>query len=96
MKSYLHKAFLIDLEGNKKPVEPANGSDFSLEELYRHLDCTIVEVVNTIDGRIMIIDEEGKLKTNSKVNVKATLLYSKGFIENIVGKAIVCHPSMFK
>ncbi len=96
MKSYLNNAFLVDVDGVKKSVLPANGNDFTLAELYHHLDCTTIEVVRTIDGNIMIIDEEGKLKPDNKINVKATLLYSKGFIDQIVGKAIVCHPSMLQ
>lgn len=95
MKSYLNNAFLVDVDGVKKSVLPANGNDFTLAELHNHLDCTITQVVRTIDGNIMIVDGVGKLNPNKKVNVKATLLYSKGFIDQIVGKALVCHPSMY-
>ena len=58
------------------PLNPAEG--FELEELYNLLECRIVEVVSLSDGRIMIVDEEGKLIENAVNNQNATELFQPG------------------
>jgi hypothetical protein len=41
-------------------VRPANRRDFQLEELYRLLNCTTIELVTTFTGDLMVIDGDGK------------------------------------
>lgn len=90
-------AVLILPDGTEKEITPLNGKNFTLPELYTLLECEIIESVSAIDGRRIIVDEEGKLKPNPIKNVKATLLYMKGFSgDYIVGRAIVCKPRMFR
>ncbi|WP_276977689.1 hypothetical protein [Flavobacterium filum] len=57
-------------------VEPLNKTDFTLQELYNLINTDIIQVLELYDGAIMIIDEEGKLKDDAKVNKLATQLYS--------------------
>lgn len=88
-------AILVDVDGSVKNIEPRNGKKFQLEELYEILGCNYVERVSTYDGRIIICDEEGKLKPNYRVNVRASLLYVYGDHVQIAGKVIICKPKFF-
>tara|TARA_R110001606_G_scaffold397937_1_gene575776 strand:+ start:2206 stop:2481 length:276 start_codon:yes stop_codon:yes gene_type:complete len=74
-------------------VKPENGSTFTLQELYKIVDCSMVEFLY-IDGYIMIIDEEGKLN-NKSVNDVATYHYRKHSKNHdyVVGNALVCDRS---
>jgi hypothetical protein len=57
-------------------IMPANNRHFSLYELYKLIECELVQVVELYDETIMIIDEEGKLKVNPVINKLASQLYS--------------------
>jgi hypothetical protein len=71
-------AKLIKTNGEEIEVSPANGNDFTLDECYAHIGCNMVEVVELSDGRVMILDEEGKLKDEIERNDKATELFMQG------------------
>lgn len=96
-------ALLLKADGQQVIIQSENLSDFTLEELYKHLSCTTVEIARSQaaaqQGRrykdyILIIDEEGKLK-NNRINNVASEWYSSP-VDQIVGDAIICHDSMFK
>lgn len=70
-------AQLIKPNGEVTEIVPENGNDFSLEECYKLLGCEMVEVVELADGRIMVLDEEGKLHDEIEINEKATELFMK-------------------
>ena len=93
-------ATLYTTDGGERPVTPENGKDFKLKELYKLLKCDLVEVVYLNSNLIMIIDEEGKLRSEHKVNQKATMRAWKHMAihpkDVIVGDAIVCDTTMFK
>ena len=79
MEKLLDLSAPIFIAGDNSKVEniqPLNGSDFTLKELYNILQCDIIQVVPLYDGTIMIIDEEGKLKNDAVPNRLATQLYS--------------------
>ena len=40
-----------------QPVSPQNGRSFKLAELYRLLDCELVDVIRLTDELILIIDD---------------------------------------
>ena len=83
-------ALLIKADGSRRIVF-AEGNFFSLQEMYSVLDCSIVQPVFLQDGRVMWIDEEGKLKPHS-VNLPATvLLHKAGGLQNdyIAGSALI-------
>jgi hypothetical protein len=76
---------------------PANGTDFSLEELQQMVGGHI-EIVRLSSGYIIVIDEEGKLK-GKPVNAPASLLYDisyPGIDDAIVGTAVWCKSEMVK
>lgn len=91
------KSYLVTVEDKRQEVVPENGKHFKLNELYRLLDCTSIQIVQSInEGELLVIDEEGKLKPNARTNVKATLLYAHGAQDPVVGKALVCPAEMIE
>lgn len=78
----------------KEEVQPKNGTDFSLEELQGYIGGHI-EIVPLTKDRLMIVDEEGKLK-GLPLNIPATKIYNdESFCvtDTIVGNALVCKRS---
>lgn len=70
---------LIEAGGDIIPVNPIDPKKgFQLDELYKMLQCNLVEVVPLHDGRIMICDEESKLSDEPEINKEATRLYQEG------------------
>ena len=94
------KAKLLKASGEVMEIEPKNGTDFKLDELYKHLNCSLIEVVNLNQDDIMIVDDEGKLTSNNVVNVNATKLAQENqaiiFWDYIAGNAIVCNRKMIR
>lgn len=97
------QAILIQTDGTEITMNPRNGTDFQLEELYELLKCELIEIcLCQASGQIaranrdyiLIIDEEGKLK-NRERNDKATEWYSSP-VDVIVGPAILCHTDMLR
>lgn len=84
-------ATLISPENNCTDAQPANGKDFKLTELYKFLNCKIVEVVDLRNGKLMIIDEKGKLKSDFKFNNLATFIARPvlGSGDRIAGFALI-------
>jgi Domain of unknown function (DUF3846) len=83
-------AILIKPDGSKRMVF-AEGDFFTLKEMYSVLDCSIIQPIFLEDGRIMWIDEEGKLKPHN-VNLSATgLLHKAGGLlsDYIAGLALI-------
>lgn len=94
-------AKLIKVNG-KKPlgvskVEPDNGTDFQLQELYELLEVDTIEIVKSSNGRhLVVIDEEGKLKPDPVVNGLASILCFPGGRDMIVGNALICDTEEIK
>lgn len=87
------KARLLNVDGTDTVIEPKNGSSFGLKELYELIGCDMVQmVVLQPSGKLMLMDEEGKLKANAELNVKASTLWG----DAVVGKVVICEKSMFK
>lgn len=87
-------ADLLRADGTREPVSPKNGVDFQFKgEAYDLIGTDMIEIVATRDGRMMLIDEEGKLK-GKPINAAATALYRYGLFryggDVIVGDVIVC------
>jgi hypothetical protein len=82
-------AEIIRVDGSREPVTPTNGTDFKFEQVYPLIGTDIIQIVACRDGRIMLCDEEGKLK-DKPVNFAATQLYVHGTHDPIVGDVLVC------
>ena len=94
------KAKLLKASGEVMEIEPKNSTDFKLDELYKHLKCSLVEVINLNQDDIMVVDEEGKWASNNVINVNATVLAQENraivFWDYVVGDAIVCNRKMIR
>ena len=79
----------------EKSVFPENDT-FTLKEMYKYTNSTIVEFVY-LNGHIMIIDEEGKLN-DKPLNELATYYFRKNkkVHDIIVGDALICELSEIK
>ena len=93
------KAKLLKASGEVIEIEPKNGTDFKLDELYKHLNCSLVEVINLKQDDIMVVDEEGKY-TSNVVSVNATVLAQENraivFWDYVAGDTIVCNRKMIR
>jgi hypothetical protein len=91
-------ATLLKTDGSSTPVKPENGTDFKLEELYKLIGTDMVEVVPLANGRILVIDEEGKLKGKG-VNAEADRLFQVKRMQwgdYIVGDAVLMDSEDFR
>lgn len=86
-------ARLIEPGGSNLEVKPVS-KRFTLKEMYDLVDCSIVEFVYLDDGRIMVIDEDGKIN-NKTMNSEATKAVKHNLFpgDYIVGNALLCDPN---
>lgn len=86
----------IKSSGEKIEVEPKNGTDFKLGELKGFVG-GYIEIILLKDGRIMVVNEEGKLN-RLPINDNATLIWEEiyGCTDVIVGDVLVCKESEIK
>lgn len=68
-----------------REVTPKNGRDFTFQELYALIGCSVIELVHLPNGHLMVIDEEGKFTSEPQRNARATKL--AGFISPTAMKA---------
>ena len=82
-------ACVLHIDGTQTTVTPASPPAFSLEELHALVGGWI-EVVYLPDGRLMVIDEEGKLKGYPR-NEQATRLAAGRLMvsDYIAGTAVI-------
>jgi hypothetical protein len=80
-------AMLLRADGSAEMLQPTNGVNWQLAEL-QTLVGGYIEVGRTIDGKYLVLDEEGKLK-RKPLNIAATRLYQYGRHDPIVGDAVV-------
>lgn len=95
------KGKLLTTDGTIMDVEPLNGETFSLHELYRILDCDLIEIVRLQGSEdILVIDEEGKFSQYPEFNSIATEIAHKhraiSQYDYIVGKALLCNSDMIE
>lgn len=94
------KAKLLKASGEVVEIKPKNGTDFKLDELYTHLQCSVVDVINLNQDDIMVVDDDGKLTSNNVINVNATVLAQENrailFWDYVAGNAIVCNRKMIR
>lgn len=89
-------AQILKVSGQSENVEPANGTGFTLTEAQTIVG-GYVELIHLFDGRIMLINEEGKL-AGLPLNVEATRLFlvERAGYDVIVGDALVCANEQFQ
>lgn len=89
-------ATLYRTNNTQEEIQPANGTDFTLKEAQAVVG-GYVEIAHLEDGRIMILNEEGKLE-GLPVNLNATNLFLRGRdgYDEIVGDVLVCKDEEFR
>ena len=89
-------AQIIKTTGEVIETQPKNGTDFQFDELQAIVG-GYIEVVNMRDGRLIVCDEEGKLKGKER-NHKATDIFHSVFNTNdfMVGDVLVCNENEIK
>lgn len=89
-------ATIVKTDGSKVNVEPKNGNDFKLAEL-QSIVGGYIEIIYLPDGKIMVLNEEGKLD-GLEVNIQATLLYQAAYRVDdfIVGDVLICESEQVK
>ena len=85
------------LDGTVTDVQPRNRTDFTLEELKEFIGGGYIEIVRLDHQRILVCDEEGKLK-HFAINLLATQLWHQvyGPTDFIVGDVLVCSRRLVK
>lgn len=86
---------ILKVDGSQQDYPPANGKTFTLDELKKAIGGGWIEIIRLPGGRLMVIDEEGKLK-NMELNRQATLLLPFFMKDCIVGDALLCEASMIE
>lgn len=70
-------AVRISVDGVVENIAPINGSDFSLEEMYKLIGQDIIELVYLPNDKLFVIDEEGFYRTPLKINWLATRILTE-------------------
>ena len=90
-------AKIIKTDGTCQPVQPANGTDFTLEEMQAIVGGDI-ELVYLNDTEIMVVNEEGK-NNSLDLNREATRVFRKNYPDSddyIVGNVLVCDDEQIR
>lgn len=90
------KAQLIRVNEEPKDITPENGTDFNLQELYRLLECDMIQIITLAEGTIMIMDENGKFRAERNDTATAMArpyLFTGDYVS---GHVIVCDSDMVR
>ena len=77
-------ATIIKINGETENIEPENGKIFTLKELQQVVN-GLIEIVYLNEDKLMIVDEEGLLKSNPMINREASNIAN----QPIVGQVII-------
>ena len=81
-------ATIINISGKRENIETADRKVFTLQELQKAVDGYIQIVPlnqGEFVGKLMIVDEDGKLKSDAKLNSEASRIAG----QKIVGQVII-------
>lgn len=104
-------ALRIDPNGLCREVEPQNGSDFQLDELYSHIGCQMIKIQYAsvknlvmitedgepyrLNGELLVIMDEEGKLKRSPENFAASFIYDRRD-DVVVGTVVVCKPEEVK
>lgn len=93
----MKSGILLTATGAAIGVAPANGTDYTLEELQGLVE-GYIEIVTLTENTIMVVNEEGKgcLPKNVKATVMAKALGAIFPEDYIAGDALLCASDMVK
>ena len=83
-------AMVIPMVGESYEIQPRNGKYFELDELQKVVG-GYIEIVNLGKGKLMVVNEEGKLN-DLEWNGAATAMYISytRILDYIAGDVLVC------
>lgn len=91
-------AKIFNTDGTTRDIEPKNGTDFQLDEM-KEIVGGYIELVDLRDGRLLVINEEGKLY-KLDVNLAATTMAHAAraiaYCDCIVGNVLLCNSDQVK
>lgn len=87
---------VIRVDGTRYQISPRDGRYFQLDEL-REIVKGYLEIVPTLDHRLMVVNEEGKiLDPPLPLNLAASFLYINGYADPIHGDVLVAPRHFFE
>ena len=89
-----NKALYITTQGIETVISPRNGKTFTLKELQKYVG-GYIETVPTTDNKIMVLNEEGKLK-ELPINRIASKRYKYHWDDIIVGNVVICDKNLIE
>lgn len=88
------QSVIIMADGLQKKVAPANGTDFSLDEL-NGIVGGYIEVLH-IEDKLLVCNEEGKLNDLPYNAIATQLINAAGIKDYIVGNVLFCEKDKIK
>lgn len=79
---------LAKCTGTLQPISPMNGECYTLLEMQHHVG-GYIETVNVGNGKVLIVDEEGKLKGKLPNRIATGWLQVEGIHDWIAGDAML-------
>lgn len=79
---------LAKCTGTLQPIRPLNGESYTLTEM-QHYVGGYIETVNLGNGKVLIIDEEGKLKGKLPNRIATGWLQVEGIHDYVAGDAML-------
>ena len=91
-------ALLMQPDGNVEDVKPNTGPTFTLDELQKHIGGSVEKIPCTINTRILLVDEDGKIKglpMNEAVTELCRLYEAIRPADYIVGPVLILSAEEF-
>lgn len=90
-------AKIIKANGDVVTTKPKNGKDFQLQELQEIIG-GYIEIINLdATNRLMVMDEEGKLKSKPYNDMATTIMRNETLLlDVVVGDVLVCSKNQIK
>ena len=79
---------LAKCTGTLQPIRPMNGESYTLTEM-QHYVGGYIETVNVGNGKVLIVDEEGKLKGKLPNMIATGWLQVEGIHDYVAGDAML-------
>lgn len=79
---------LLVKDGCMRPIKPMNGRHYTLTELQTYVG-GYVQTLKVGNGKLLVIDEEGKLKGKLPNRIATGWILREGYQDFIVGTALL-------
>ena len=93
-------ALIVRTNGDIETVAPANGIDFSLDEIKFHILMPSSQDVETFlvrsDNKILVYNENPRQGGNELPNNIVNLKYGDQFNGTLLGDVLICDPDQLK